>query len=61
MSEQERLEDGVRILRLIGAYWWRDWDEFDGRTLRDQLNSVANYLLGSGPRPEVGYLIEEDD
>ena len=33
-----------REIGLIGEAWRMSWSDFDGRWLRDQLDSIANWL-----------------
>ena len=33
----------LREMRAVGAAWRMDWSDFDGRTLRDQLNDIAEW------------------
>lgn len=59
MSDKDRLKEGALLLSRLGAYWRNDWSDFDGRTLRDQLDVIADFLEG-GPLPAMSYL-EDDD
>ena len=48
-DEVERLERALQIvvreLRCYGSGWRADWSHFDGRTLRDQLDSLAIWAV----------------
>ena len=33
----------LREMKAIGEGWRMDWSDFDGRTLRDQLNNLAEW------------------
>ena len=35
-------------LTALGAAWRGDWSDFDGRTLRDQLDDIQGVLSGGG-------------
>jgi hypothetical protein len=35
-----------KALRALGAAWRGDWNDFDGRTLRGQLNEIGSVLDG---------------
>jgi hypothetical protein len=37
-------EQIAEALRLLGAAYRGDWSNFDGRTLRDQLDELSEYL-----------------
>lgn len=43
-----------QALQLLGTAYRMDWSDFDGRTLRDQLNDLAGYLTGE----EKGFDLE---
>lgn len=48
------IQAAQNALSAIGGRWRADWSDFDGRTLRDQLNEVSGALgvaeLGDEPR-----------
>jgi hypothetical protein len=39
-----KIEIVKRELNALGQYWRNDWSDFDGRTLRDQLDTIASFL-----------------
>lgn len=50
VDELERLEDRIRqarsALTFLGTAWRLDWSDFDGRTLRAQLDDISAILEG---------------
>jgi len=43
MTDREILEVVLREMTAYGRRWRSNWSGFDGRTLRDQLNGIANW------------------
>lgn len=43
MNSGQVLEIVLREMQAIGAGWRANWADFDGRTLRDQLNALADW------------------
>ena len=43
MRDKEVLEVVLREMTAIGHGWRASWADFDGRTLRDQLNDIAKW------------------
>lgn len=40
-TSDEILTIVLREMKAVGTAWRLDWSDFDGRTLRDQLDSLA--------------------
>ena len=40
-KEAKILDIVLREIRAIGQGWRMDWNDFDGRTLRSQINGIA--------------------
>lgn len=40
------IEEAKLCLQALGSAWRHDWFEFDGRTLRSQLNEIEKVLDG---------------
>ena len=45
-SQDKRIMDTLQCLNALGSAWRNDWSDFDGRTLRDQLDDIALVLNG---------------
>lgn len=61
MTDKEILTIVLREMTAIGQGWRLDWSDFDGRTLRDQLNSLASWAEeGKGDYTEGTEFIEEN-
>jgi hypothetical protein len=43
VDAEKVLDIVLREMAAIGAGWRADWKGFDGRTLRHQLNNLANW------------------
>lgn len=43
MTEKEILAVVLREMTQYGFAWRSNWNDFDGRTLRSQLNGIANW------------------
>jgi len=43
MTEKEILNNVLREMTAIGRGWRSDWSDFDGRTLRAQLDDIKNW------------------
>ena len=43
MTESEVIKILCREIRAYGLAWRLDWSDFDGRSLRDQLNFLASW------------------
>lgn len=55
MTPEQIVKIMAREARAVGAGWRHDWSEFDGRTLRDQMNALADWAeraLADGGVPE---------
>ena len=56
MDAKKVLDIVLREMTAIGAGWRADWNGFDGRTLRDQLNDLANWAgLALKSQDDIGY------
>jgi len=47
IAENERLKTCLALACEVGQDWRNDWSDFDGRTLRDQMNDLRNVADGS--------------
>lgn len=47
MNAGQVLQITLREMQAIGRGWRADWNGFDGRTLRDQLDSLADWARGA--------------
>ena len=47
MTDQERKEAVIRELRILGDAIRGNWGSLDGRTVRDKLENIADFLNGS--------------
>ena len=45
--DAQRITEARRCLRSLGQAWRGDWSEFDGRTLRSQLEEINIVLDGN--------------
>jgi hypothetical protein len=45
-AEIHRLQDAVMLAQQLGRAYRGDWLDFDGRTLRDQLNDLSDVVSG---------------
>lgn len=43
MTHEEKLAVVIREMLQIGYAWRMNWNDFDGRTLRDQLEGIASW------------------
>lgn len=46
MTDQERLETVLMLADEIGSKWRGDWSDFDGRTLRSEMNELRQVASG---------------
>lgn len=46
ISPDKRIMDTLQCLNALGSAWREDWSDFDGRTLRDQLDEITHVLNG---------------
>ena len=53
LTAEARIEWTARALTRLGGYWRKDWNDFDGRTLRDQLGAIEAVLMGAKPPFDV--------
>ena len=57
-------EEAIKCLNALGEAWRGDWNDFDGRTLRDQLGEIASVLNGHMSYEmfiEINGIIDEDN
>lgn len=47
IAENERLKTCLALACEIGRHWRMNWGDFDGRTLRHQMNDLRNVADGS--------------
>jgi hypothetical protein len=47
IAENERLKTCLALAREVGSHWRNDWSDFDGRTLRDQMEDLRQVADGS--------------
>jgi hypothetical protein len=45
-DSRQQIKDAERCLLHLGNYWRADWSDFDGRTLRSQLDSIIKVMEG---------------
>ena len=45
--EIERLTTCLLLAQEVGQDWRNDWSDFDGRTLRDQMNGLSKVADGT--------------
>ncbi len=57
MEDKKVLEVVLREMKAYGEGWRMDWSGFDGRTLRDQLNSLAAWAV-KAQKEEIPQYIE---
>jgi len=50
VDDTTKLETVLREMQAYGLGWRMFWGDFDGRTLRDQLNSLADWARGDGEK-----------
>ena len=43
---EKNIEEAKKCLTALGSAWRGSWSDFDGRTLRSQLNEIINVLDG---------------
>ena len=44
INQDERIAIAQRELKALGQYYRNDWSDFDGRTLRTELEELATFL-----------------
>lgn len=59
MTTEERVEAAKTALENIGAGWRTTWADFDGRTLRSQLQDVAKIFDPANDQAAVEGIVEE--
>lgn len=52
ITQDERIKITIREMKALGQTWRNDWSDFDGRTLRYQLELLANFLGSTDPESE---------
>lgn len=45
MIAEDIIQSMRRELNALGQYYRNDWSDFDGRTLRSQLNQLTNWSI----------------
>lgn len=56
----DKSESVAKALELLGAAWRGDWSDFDGRTLRHQLDELASALRSDVPLDIEGWAWSND-
>jgi hypothetical protein len=51
--QEQRLAAVRFALRLLGQSWRSDWSDFDGRTLRSQLEGISDLLRSEQPLEDL--------
>jgi len=53
MSDTPTTEDVLSLLSELGSAWRGDWNDFDGRQLRAELDDLYPYSRGEKTREQV--------
>jgi len=63
-KHKELIRDASECLYVLGEVWRSNWNDFDGRWLREQLKQITDILAGSGLKKaefmKANDIIEDD-
>ena len=61
MNEAKILDVVLREIQAVGQAWRLDWNDFDGRTLRSQMEAIASWAARARANPGTPEYTEESD
>lgn len=61
MSETDYIEENCLELEALGQYYRNDWSEVDGRTIRMELETIAENLRNKTYSTEYRELLKEQE